>query len=288
MDVLLIPVWRRAEFLHFCLDNLVKTGDLATVHIVLKPDSGHSSETIEMIDRWAPQLPSWEIASCLPSRNPTTKQSLNLLSGYLYAAKQSTGLVWMIEEDVMVGRDFFKYHRALHKQERLFCSLSTRNHNRSVGAGGNSSNYYLSTNDFCSLGVVFRREVIEDHIAPHVNDNYLQHPRAYCDAYWPEAKEQGIHPGHVEQDGLIRRIQTTSDLPTAYPCVPRAFHAGWYGYNRHRSVDGPLNKRIETVGRTIYDPAAMRKASINDAWYRDSQPEPLELEQWERLQRIQP
>ncbi len=282
MDVLLIPVWRRPEFLHHCLDNLAKTGDLATVHIVFKPDSGHSSETIEMIERWAPQLPSWEIASCLPSRNPTTKQSLNVLSGYLYAAKRSTGLVFMVEEDVMVGRDFFKFHRSLHEKEPgLFCSLSTRNHNRSVAPRSESSAYYLSSGDFCSLGVVFRKEVLEQHVAPHANQDYFAHPKAYCQAYWPGSK---VHPTHIEQDGLLRRVQEGSLLPTAYPHAPRAFHAGWYGYNRQRDIGGNLSKRIDLVGRTIYDPSAMRKASINEAYYRDSIPEPLELEPWTTLE----
>lgn len=284
MDTLLIPCWRRPEFLHHCLSNLVATGELDSVHVIFKPDTGHSRETIEMIERWEPKLPSWEIASALPARNRQTKQSLNVLSGYLYAASLSNGLVFMVEEDIMVGRDFFRFHRALHYAEPgLFCSLSPRNHNRTIPAITRSDAYYLSHGDFCSWGTCFRREVILEMIAPHVNEEYLARPQSYCAATWPDSI---VNRGHIEQDGLIRRIQDASDRPTAYPHVPRAFHAGWYGYNRADRIGGRLEQRIEKVGSTIYDPAAMRKACLNEQYFNDSRPEALELDTWTRLQRI--
>lgn len=284
MDTLLIPCWRRPEFLHHCLSNLVATGDLSSVHVIFKPDTGHSRETVEMIERWAPSLPSWEIASAIPSRNRQTKQSLNVLSGYIYAASMSDSLVFMVEEDIMVGRDFFRFHRALHDAEpSLFCSLSPRNHNRSIPEIAQSEAYYLSHGDFCSWGTCFRREVIEGMIAPHVNEDYLSRPQSYCAAMWPDS---AVNRGHVEQDGLIRRIQEASERPTAYPHMPRAFHAGWYGYNRIQHVGGNLQQRIDRVCATIYDPAAMRKACLNEDYFNDSRPEALELDTWTRLRRI--
>jgi len=281
MDTLLIPCWRRAEFLHHTIDNLVKTGDLSSVHIVIKPDLQHETEITTVIDRWKDQLPSWEIASAIPSKHRDTKQSLNLLSGYIYAAKQSTGIVFMVEEDVMVGRDFFKFHRALHQKEPgLFCSLSVKNTNRPTGKKGSSSEYYLSHGDFCSLGVAFKSSVILDQIAPHLNDDYLAHPEAYCKANFPQST---LHRSMVEQDGLIRRIQEAQDKPTAYPYQPRAFHAGWYGYNRQKYVTGSLQQRIDRVGATIYNRDAMRRAALKPEYFADSEPQPLELDQWETL-----
>lgn len=284
MDVLLIPCFRRGEFLWHTLDNLVKTGDLDTVKVIFKPDAQHTQEIIHVIKEWAPHLPSWEVASAIPSKHRATKQSLNVLSGYKYAATKTDGLVFQVEEDVMVARDFLKFHRALHANEpNLFCSLSTKNHNRSPTLDGLASSYYLSHGDFCSLGVVMRKEVIEQHINPHINDQYLAHSQAYCKTNWPAST---IGDGFTEQDGLIRRIQEAGNMPTAYPHVPRAFHAGFYGYNRHKYVTGSLQQRIDMLARTIYNPEAMRRAALSPAYVHDSVPVPLDIEPWETLEHV--
>lgn len=282
MDILLIPCWARPELLYHTLDNLVNTGDLSTVHIVFKPDTAHSAEIYKVVDLFKDHLPSYEFKAATPSKNKATKQSQNVLEGYIYAASLTDGLVFMVEEDVMVGEDFFRYHRALHDQQPdLFCSLSTRNHNRAVTTEDDPAAYYLSTGDYCSLGVCFKASVIREHIAPHVNSSYLADPIGYCEATFPNSE---IGRSMVEQDGLIRRIQMSIGLPTAYPHAPRAYHAGYYGYNRDRNTfGGSLQAKIDRVGEIIYDREAMRKAVSRPEYFRDSEPVPLKLSPWKTL-----
>jgi hypothetical protein len=66
-------------------------------------------------------------------------------------------------------------------------------------------------------------------IVRHEKSEYYENMVGYCQKLWPESS---IPPGHAEQDGLINRIRETLKGQTVYPEKPRAFHAGFHGYNR--------------------------------------------------------
>ena len=283
MDTLLIPCWGRPEFLHHTLDNLVRTGDLHTVHVIFKMDHAYHADIPKVIESWREHLPSFTMSPTPRTGYTVTKQSHNLLTGYAQAASLSTGLVFMVEEDIMVSRDFFRYHRAIHAKEKVFVSLSTKNHNRQLNVTDDPEAYYLSTGDYCSLGACFRKEVIEQLILPHANKGYYKNPRKYCETTFPNST---LHLSMVEQDGLIRRIQASQHLPTVYPHVPRAFHAGIYGYNRRKYVTGTTRQKMDRLAAIIYDPDMMRLNSLNPAYYADSEPVNLDIPQWTHLKHV--
>lgn len=288
MDILLIPCWNRPEFLHETLRNLVATGDLDTVHVVFKPDTSPHADIPQVISEYADRMPSYETRPSTTARYRLTKQSQNLLTGYQYAASLTDGLVFMVEEDIQVARDFFRFHRSAHQAHpEIFASLSTKNHNRrDLMVTSDPEAYYLSSGDYCSLGVCFHSRTIREMIVPHITTAYFRDPITYCQRTFPRSP---IGNGFAEQDGLIRRIQEANpERPTLYPHVPRSFHGGFYGYNRPRFVAGDLQAKIDRVRSTIYDPDAMRAASILPAYYSDSEPVPLELPTWKTLKRKQP
>ena len=287
MDALLIPCFNRPELLHETLKNLVATGDMDTVHVVFKPDSGYSPSILTVIDLFRTHLPSFEVVRPTPAKYTMTKQSRNVLTGYIHAASVSSGLVFMVEEDVMVSRDFFKFNRELFRlHPNTFASLSRTNLNRSAAVTDRTDAYYLSDGDYCSIGVTMHRDTIFNYIQPHANERYYRDCIAYCRSNFPKAH---FPEGHAEQDGLIRRIQMASGKPTAYPHVPRCFHAGWYGYNRRRSpMTGTLDQKIQRVQDTIYDKDKAIAAAINPSWAADSLPENLNPEPWTTLQHIPP
>jgi len=193
--------------------------------------------------------------------------------------------VFMVEEDVMVARDFFRWHQAAHAAEpELFCSLSTRNHNRTVTVSEDPRSYYLTTLDYCSLGVAMRRSVIDDLIAPHVRRAYFERPAEYCRQHFPYSR---VGAQFVEQDGLIRRVQEAEGTrrPIAYPYRPRAYHAGFFGYHRSGHLEGDLAERIRAVGEVIYNSQRMRQAIENPEHVADSVPVPLETPVWHSLRR---
>ncbi len=287
-DVLLVPCWRRPEFLWHCLDNLTRAAGFGQLHVIFRPDHGHDPGILAVIEQFASCLPSYEIDWAVRCPYRRSRQSANLLGGYLVAAARAGRLVFMVEEDVMVARDFFRWHQAVHASEPdLFCSLSTRNHNRAVTTSDDPRSYYLTTLDYCSLGVAMRRTVIDALIAPHVRRNYFEDPANYCRRYFPYSR---VGERFIEQDGLIRRVQEAEGLrrPIAYPYRPRAYHAGFFGYHRAGRLEGDLADRIRAVGQVIYNCERMRQAIEKPEHVADSVPVPLETPIWDSLWRRPP
>lgn len=282
MDVVLIPCWRRAELLWHVLANIQRAEGADQLHYIFRPDIGHSSEILEVIR----EFPfSKEVAKTPPSRATHTpsKQSFSVLSGYHLAAQQSTGMVYMIEEDIFVATDFFKWHKAVHAQNpNLFCSIAVENHNRTIHEPGAFDEYYLTTLDYCSWGPCFHRDTILHHIVPAATWGYYTGPKAQCIAQFPGYP---ANQNHSEQDGLIRRVQWKlgMDRPIAYPYQGRAYHAGLYGYNRGKAPSGTLAQRIKFTADTCYSEEAMRILAGRPEWADDSRPINLTAEPWNEL-----
>jgi hypothetical protein len=258
-DVVLIPCWQRPEFLWHCLSNLSQAKGIADLSILVRPDTGYNINNLEVIRAFADRLPDVRIDFPVPCPYRRTKQSANVLLGYLQAAAVARRFVYLVEEDVMVARDFFLWHRAVHAAAgELFCSIAVKNPNRQHQLSGNPEAYYLNNGDYCSYGVCFDRRVLRQFIAPHVNLQYMRTPKRYLRRHFPNSR---ISLGFVEQDGLLRRIQEQSRLAIAYPCLPRAFDAGFYGYNRPGGVDGSLHERVQKLEGIIYDPERIRSVA---------------------------
>ena len=119
------------------------------------------------------------------------------------------------------------------------------------------------------------RRVLKDFIASHVNMRLLGKPKRYLQHHFPNS---AVSISFVEQDGLIRRIQEKSQRPLAYPCVPRAYHAGFYGYNRPGGVDGFLADKVRQLGSIIYSADAMRTAARHAGIAADSVPVSLDTD----------
>jgi hypothetical protein len=259
-----------------CIDNLCKADGIGSMHVVFRADSGYDPDIIGVIRSFAARLPSHEIQAAPSCPYRRTKLSANILLGYLQAAARAHRYVYMVEEDIMVGRDFFRWHQAVQaRNEQLFCSIAVRNHNRCVELPEDPQGYYLSSGDYCSWGVCFDRTVIGALIAPHVNLDYLSGPKRYLRRHFPTSQ---VGLGYVEQASLLRRIQERCGQPIAYPAVPRAFHAGFYGRNRPGGVPGALHERVQRLDSVIYDPAAMRTVALCERYAADSEPVALELD----------
>ena len=282
-DIVMIPCWRRPEFLWHCLDNLAQAEGIGQLHVLFRADTGFDPAVLEVIQEFAPKLGSHEVNTPVPCPYRRTKQSANLLGGYLMAAAATRRYVFMVEEDVIVARDFFRWHYGVQaSQPRLFCSIAARNTNRAVPPDDDPEIYYLTNGDYCSLGLCFERSVISETIAPHVTREYFANPRRYCERHFPDSR---IGAGYVEQDGLIRRLQELGgdQHPIAYPYRPRAYHGGFFGYHRRGALEGTLAERIRRVGEVIYNSEAMLRAAEKPEYFEDSMPVPLDTPHWTSL-----
>jgi hypothetical protein len=279
-DILLVPCWRRPEMLWHCIDNICKAEGIEAMHVVFRPDSGFDPDNLAVIREHAKRLPSHEIQPAPRCPYRRTKLSANILLGYLDAAARARRHVYMVEEDIMVGRDFFRWHA---QRAGLFCSIAVRNHNREVHTPDDPDGYYLSSGDYCSWGVCFDVAVIRERIAPHVNLAYLRRPKRYLRGRFARSK---VSLGFVEQASLLRRIQELDSLPIAYPATPRAFHAGFYGRNRPGTIEGALQERVRRLDGMIYDCTAMRGAALSARYAADSEPVPLDIISGQRLHEL--
>jgi hypothetical protein len=269
MNYVIIPCFNRPEFLHICLEQIQKSLGWEDLTYVFAKDWGFNRKINGIIDRFPGKKRIIEISH---SRNYPTKQSYNVLNAYVVVAEQATGYVFMIEEDVFIGRDFFDWHLEIHRRHSPFCSIATRNHNTNFGHEPDPVTYYISQNgDYQSLGVCFKASQIKKHITPHFNQLYFAQPQQYCSVHFPDSK---IGSSFVEQDGLIRRIIEKNNLSVAFPTQPRAFHAGFYGKNRGMDT----NKfTVEQLKKICFSKEEMRKHCENDYFYFDSEPEPLDF-----------
>lgn len=283
MDVVLIPCYKRAEFLSHCIAHILHAEGAGQLHYIFRMDAGHSPELHEVV-RGFPF--SHEIAVTPRSSYAGGKQSYSVLSGYKLAAQRTAGKVFMIEEDVFVATDFFRWHYAVHEaQPDLFCSIAVRNPNGPTPEGAHDE-FYLTTDEYCSLGVCFDAQVLKQYVEGHATPAYYVHSAQYCRKHFPTAP---FNPSHTEQDGLIRRIQWTQGMahPIAYPCQAKAYHAGYYGANRADSPSGTLEQRIAHVAEVCYSPEAMRTFALHPSYYEDSIPVDLNAQPWQTL-RLKP
>jgi hypothetical protein len=77
----------------------------------------------------------------------------------------------------------------------------------------------------------------------------------------------------VEQDGLIRRIMEINRMRSAFPHLPRAYHAGLYGYNRQpHYLKMKYEQKLALVKDVCFDKVKMRQYAQSEEYYLDSVP----------------
>lgn len=291
MNAVLIPCFRRPEFLRECLRNIALAEGADRIFYIFRLDYGFDPLCLDVIKGF----PLQHRISYTPKTPWTlTKQSYSVLTG-LVEASQIGELVYLIEDDVIIGKDFFQWHEAAHRKE-LFSSHANLNIN-TTQVEGRWDEAYLTHNAYSSIGTCIPSKVIHNLIRPCLTESvssgrgafrYLKHPMNYVRARFPKST---LGVSMCEQDGLIRRLQEEQDLPQAYPCHqyidgllygPRCYHAGFVGKNRKRTaLIGSHEEKHERVVQTIYSTELM-KAECGDLW-QDSVPCALELPQWQNL-----
>lgn len=289
--VVLIPAYQRPEFLWLCLEHITKANNYNENHYIINFDYGYRRLNIEVINHWKSKFKNLEInyiSKCYICQT-ASKQSHSVLEGYRLAKSKSSRLVYMIEEDVMVARDFFDWHSAIHEAEpNIYCSIGTRNNNTRYDPRDNYSDYYIKENDYQSLGVCFKADML-NLVLKHANHQYYTDPFSYCKKNWPNSR---IGNAFVEQDGLHRRVMIQHGLYNAFSFDGFAFHAGFYGYNRKGTgrVTGPLTAKVEKARAIAFNKRALlelvKRSGYSMSYYNDSEPVPLKTSWNGKLNRI--
>lgn len=240
-DVVIVPAWRRPDFLTACLRRLLVADDGQQTYMV-SLDRKFSPEVQQVTARFAGQMGIRAIVKYRTHRYPGN--SFNVLTSYRDALTMGPELVHLVEEDIFVGSDYFDFHRQAHSTAPgVFAVSACRNQQFPTDPSPADDAVYVH-GSYQSLGVSFRPELLEK-IVPHAVPAYFMNPIGYCHRRWPHSR---IPAGNAEQDGLIHRVIEAEQGVTGYPFSPRAYHAGFVGYHRKGlQLQGTLAERADRL-----------------------------------------
>lgn len=270
-EACIVPAHVRPEFLWLALERLEACEDRSAVTVFI--DRGGVKENEEVLAHF-PWAESYRRAN-----HGTYGNSLNLLEAYRWAIECGAEQVFCVEEDVLVAPDFFRWHRAVQAAEpELFASIATRNLRQAIQVPPAPDGYYLAGYGFSSTGCCLPRRTIQ--AALEHTPVYYRNMRAYCLERFPASR---FGDSWWEQDGLLLRIAEAGDARISWPCVPRAWHVGYFGYNRTgQGPQGGLEERVAEVRRAVTDSAAMAGG------YGDTDAVPDEFAaDWAALRRVE-
>jgi hypothetical protein len=180
--------------------------------------------------------------------------------------------VHIVEEDVFVSDGYFEFHRQAHRlAPGAFAVSACRNQNAHTPDPDEPNLYrtrYVTIDEvtgahlnaawrhssYQSLGVSLPMESVQQ-VVPHVTHRYFFDPVGYCRKYFPGSE---IPAPHAEQDGVLNRLRERAGLKTVYPVVPRAYHAGFMGYNR-----GPMAELTGSPDEQADSLLAMTSEELN-------------------------
>ena len=278
MDIVIITAYMRPEYLSLCLEYLSKaTGARDDKQYWLcqdmRPEDQHRNKmqldwTREVVEK--SPLPLRYIQRA-PHMFPGN--SYNTLEAYKEAYGTTSRFVYLVEDDCLVSPDYFLWHEAVQEKEKgLLCSVGYRciRNSQARTDVSDPSAFFLSSKDFASIGVCWRREELAP-VVEHARPEYYSNSQSYLDNRFPA----DIYSGWFgEQDGCIMRVLHEQKKNVAWAYVPRAFHFGGYGYHRFgRRPDGQLAEKVRTLRSWIHD-GEMLKTMFPD--FGDMEPMPTE------------
>jgi hypothetical protein len=274
--IVVIPCWRRPAFLAACLTRIQCARGAKKQRYMFCVDHDADPRVHEVIKSF--DLPYDLFDRSLYDERRFEGPRYNILEGYgnalsLIGMKPYAGeLVALIEEDVLVSDDIFEFFEDAHALAGPDqpCVNACRNQNIGINVeklvlktGGATTIYPHKS--YQSMAVCHRADFVDEFLCHTTDDAYYKDPISYCREHLFDA---GLPSGAASQDGLIHRVIRGSHRYTIYPTEPRAFHAGWWGYNREegtRLVDGGWREQAEWILQASND----QMNALADPRFRD-------------------
>jgi hypothetical protein len=187
--------------------------------------------------------------------------SRSMLASLDWAVKMGAERIYMIEEDVLVSMDFFRWHR--HAQEMGFpLTVGYALPGDKRVSEDADPTLCIACSRSHSIGVCFSRNLALKLLEHNTPDYY--HSFYTMDLYLKKYFREYPGKDDLQWDGLLRRIFWRDKLKALYPLKPRAYHCGWYGLNRDEKdpwPDMPLDRKTMKVGEVIFDHEKLQQMS---------------------------
>jgi hypothetical protein len=288
-DLVLVPSYFRPEYLYLTLEFLGKAEGGADKHVWVSQDAHFHDYTergamfpqIETVCRNAGQY-FQKLRYIQRQPHAYVGNPSNFLELYKEAHEQrDVRYVYLVEDDVLVAPDFFRWHEAVHERSDYFCSVGWHcTRNKSVLPTKNPNTLIESARDFTSIGVCWKREKLH-RVAGHARRDYYSNLKGYMQAAFPHSPM----PSHKwnEQAGLIMRIllNLRGSESVCWPGLRRCSHIGMSGYHRRNGYQfaGPLDQRIANLRSVISSTKAMRALSVEKYDDIDELPD---IDEWDK------
>jgi hypothetical protein len=288
-DVIIIPTFYRPEFLYLCLERILHT-PAADREIWLVQDRRADDFPRHARDEEETEFVAAAFRKHLNLRRIVRRphrysgNSYNVLEAYRAAYQTDARYVYLIEEDVLVTEDFFRWHETVQGQGDYFCSIGYRCiRNPRVRHVDDPGGYLECRNDYASIGVCWGRTNLAA-VVQHAAADYYGDLVGYVQARLPNDQ---LPWSAVEQDGLIHRLAIADGRPTAWASLPRAYHIGVWGYHRPAGFrfPGNLQERVNAMREAATSTAALRRLS-KDA-FNDVEAPPARVAAWKSQRVIQ-
>lgn len=251
-EVVLVPTYHRPELLFYCL-SLIRHFE-PDIPIAIFPDRG-SLDDLELVN--AEEAFSGIQWHWVP-KHEYGGNTFNVMEAYRWAYNEGFEQIYLIEDDVMIHPDFFKWHRAQHdddENEDLFASMAwIFNRHAPIEEMDLRQPWYYS------IGVCFQRSMLE-YVVRHSSPLYYADMAGYVRKNFKDSPlNDPQNLMHYEQDGLIQRVLDQMKLQTVSPGIAKCTHLGFYGYNRGWECESDIfantknfEERIARLGEFLKD-----------------------------------
>lgn len=229
MEMVVVPLHRRPGFALACLTRLYYSAakdKSLNFHIAI--DANPDPEVQRVAHQFREHVGDHRVRVVQRSRT-FRGNSYNVLTSYAEVVDSGADIIHLVEEDVLVGADYFEYHReAREVYPNAFSVCACRNQFWGDKNPPHEEDAIYVQACYQSIGVSFTPEKLR-LITPHATHSFFANPASYIPRKFPHSP---LGRQYLEQDGLIYRVVIDGGHLSVFPCAPRAYHAGFTGYNR--------------------------------------------------------
>lgn len=226
MDLVIVTLWQRAGFTEACLSRLAKAMD-SSVKVRLCLDFGFSPDVLKAAEAFAKRFPEQTEIFTRDEDYPTG--SFNVLTGMADAlhVSEPDDLIYVLEEDILIGKDFFDFHRRAHKLVPDAYGVSGCTNSfltRETNPKPVQDAVYLS-GAFQVWGSSYRPDQVRQ-ILSRLQVDYFENMHEACIREFGEASALRTGPLY---DGVMAMNLAELRKSMVFPYAARGYHAGFEG-----------------------------------------------------------
>lgn len=244
MNTVLLPVFRRPEFFYFLAQSIKNARGADRYRYIVAAEHGCDPQFVPLLKDLQASLGCQVQVELRQRRYGLTE---NILEGLKLAQSLSSEFTIILEEDLMISRDFFEFLEFLNRHFARPDVLSFDGAPQSLIDLGLDPALADSTavcrgNWYVPLASCIRKQAFEKFLLPHCRREYYDNNEAYLRAQFPQSPLKNLY---LRQAGLIERVRHQHQLVTLRPAMPRVRHIGVYGEHTRIREESFLNKSFE-------------------------------------------